>query len=145
MNAETKKLAIQGAAAVTLITIITFVVKSIVTKAKKNKARKIEERLALESGSAKTPQQSTEEREAAAYNPTNDYKRIFNWIDGANWQQRGTEVNSITNRLTDAKLIKLAKYWEKRQGGESLYYWLDWEAGDFYGVSMARLKSLGYT
>lgn len=145
MNAETKKLAIQGAATVSLITIITLVIRSIVVKAKKNKARKIEERLALESGTAKTPQQSTEEREAAAYNPANDYKRIFNWIDGANWQQRGTEVNSITNRLTDAKLIKLAKYWEKKQSGESLYYWLDWEAGDFYGVSMARLKSLGYT
>ncbi len=145
MDAETKTLAIQGAASVALITVITFVIRSVVIKAKRNKARKIEERLALESGTQKTPQQTTEEKEAAAYNPSTDYKKIFNWIDGANWQARGTEVNSITNRLTDAKLIKLAKYWEKKQSGESLYYWLDWEAGDFYGVSMARLKSLGYT
>jgi hypothetical protein len=145
MDAETKKLVTQGAASLILITVITLVIRSVVIKAKKNKARKIEERLALELGTQKTPQQSTEESQAAAYNPSSDYKKIFNWIDGANWQQRGTEVNSITNRLTDAKLIKLAKYWEKKQSGESLYYWLDWEAGDFYGVSMARLKSLGYT
>ncbi len=145
MDAESKNLVIQGAAAVALMTVVTLVIRSIVIKAKKNKAKKIEDRLALESGTSKTPQQTTEQAQAAAYNPYNDYKRIFNWIDGANWQQRGTEVNSITNRLTDAKLIKLAKYWEKKQGGESLYYWLDWEAGDFYGISMARLKSLGYT
>ena len=145
MNESDKNLIIKGAAVVGILTVFVFIARSIVKKTKAKFEAKRAKELALSLGTEQTSQEAQEAQAAASYNPSNDYTRIFNWIDGANWQSRGTEVNSIINRLTDSQLIKLAKYWEKKQGGESLYYWLDWEAGNAYATSENRLKSLGYS
>jgi hypothetical protein len=102
------------------------------------------------SGGGTSQQAQLEIEQAKQYNATSDAKLIRGYLDGYNYNSYGAEVSSIFNKLTDAKLKKLADFY-KNKYKISLYKQMDDEWNicgwtlqtNCYEIPMKRLASLG--
>lgn len=101
-------------------------------------------------GNSVSQQEQLEIEQAKKYDPTSDAKTIRGYLDGWNFNSYGTEITELFNKLTNAKLIKLAdKY--KSMYNLSLYKQMDDEtdacgyffSDNCYDIPMKRLSALG--
>ena len=130
-----------------------FVTKSVLNQIRAKAEGKLEDNLNAEivTGGGSSQQQALEEQQAKLYNPYPDVKLLRGYLEGYNLYYYPDEVNGLINKLTDAKLKKLAttyksvsmKYGEKK----SLYQQMvdEWNGvgGSFYDSSEKRLSTLG--
>ena len=130
-----------------------FVTKSVLNQIRAKAEGKLEDNLNAEivTGGGSSQQQVLEEQQAKLYNPYPDVKLLRGYLEGYNLYYYPNEVNGLINKLTDAKLKKLAttyksvsmKYGEKK----SLYQQMvdEWDdvSGSYYDSSEKRLSSLG--
>ena len=124
-----------------------FFGKSIMSGIRRRQQGKIDDQLSDDGGSSQ--QQQIEEQQAKAYNPSNDAKTIRGYLDGYNLYEYSDEIMKIINKLSDAKLKKLAEHYKKTYK-ISLYKQLDdeydlcgWTKQDnCYKLPMARLTNL---
>ena len=131
---------------------IYFFTKSILNKIRAKAEGKVEDNLNAEivTGGGSSQQQTLEEQQAKNYNPYEDVKALRGFLEGYNvLGAYPTQVNGIVNKLTDAKLKKLATYYKGATKGTSLYAQLnsewsvDWGGVSVYDSSIRRLNSLG--
>ena len=131
-----------------------FVGKSVLNQIRAKAEGKLEDNLNedIDEGGGSNQQQALEEQQAKLYNPYPDVKLLRGYLEGYNFYYYPDEVNGLINKLTDAKLKKLAttyksvsmKYGEKK----SLYQqmvdeWNDATLKSFYDSSEKRLSGLG--
>ena len=131
-----------------------FVGKSILNQIRAKAEGKLEDNLNAEivTGGGSSQQQVLEEQQAKLYNPYPDVKLLRGYLEGYNLYYYPDEVNGIINKLTDAKLKKLATYYKlasmKYGEKKSLYQqmvdeWNDATNKSFYDSSEKRLSGLG--
>lgn len=131
-----------------------FVAKSVLNQIRAKAEDKLEEHLNAEIGmdGDSSQQQVLEEQQAKVYNPYQDVKALRGYLEGYNVMCYPVEVNGIINKLTDAKLKKLATYYKgasmKYGEKKSLYQQMvdeynDWTLTSCYDTSEKRLSSLG--
>ena len=102
-----------------------------------------------ESNSGSQTQEQIEQEQAKKYDPKNDAKTIRGYLDGVNVYDYSENIMAIFNKLSNAKLKKLADYYKKTYK-ISLYKQMDdeWDLCDWGGMSncyklpMARLTNL---
>ena len=130
-----------------------FVAKSVLNQIRAKAEDKLEDNLNAEivTGGGSSQQQALEEQQAKSYNPYQDVKALRGYLEGYNIMYYPDQVNGIINKLTDAKLKKLATYYKlasAKYGEKTTLYqqmvdeWDDW-GGSFYATSEKRLASLG--
>jgi hypothetical protein len=132
---------------------VYFVTKSVLNQIKAKAEAKLEDNLNAEivTGGGSSQQQALEEQQAKLYNPYPDVKLLRGYLEGYNFFAYPKEVNGIINKLTDAKLKKLATYYKlasmKYGEKKSLYQQMvdEWDDvnGSFYDSSEKRLSALG--
>ena len=133
-----------------------FVAKSVLNQIRAKAEDKLEENLNAEivTGGGSSQQQVLEEDQAKLYNPYQDVLALRGFLEGYNAVGYPEEVASIINKLTDAKLRKLATYYKlasmKYGEKKSLYAQLVDELNGYLGLgtsmyesSEKRLASLG--
>ena len=130
-----------------------FVGKSILNQIRAKAEGKLEDNLNedIDEGGGSNQQQALEEQQAKLYNPYQDTKALRGYLEGYNLMYYPDEVNGIINKLTDAKLKKLATYYKlasmKYGEKKSLYQQMvdEWDGvgGSYYDSSEKRLSSLG--
>jgi hypothetical protein len=129
---------------------VYFIAKSVLNQIRAKAQDKADDNLNAEiiTGGGSIQQQSLEEQQAKLYNPYQDVKALRGYLEGYNvLGGYPDEVNGIINKLTDAKLKKLATYYKGATKGTTLYQqmvdeWDGWGAS-FYATSEKRLASLG--
>lgn len=127
---------------------IYFVGKSILNTIRAKAEDKLEDNLNAEivqvGGGGSQTQATLEEQQAKLYNPTADVKLLRGYLEGYNVFVYPEEVNGILNKLTDAKLKKLASYY-KGTTRISLYTQLagEWYCIDGKSCYIDALKRLG--
>jgi len=127
-----------------------FFGKTIMNQIKRRREEKEEDRIEGDEGSGASAQQQLEIQQATNYNPSADAKAIRGYLDGYNWNSYNTEILAIFNKLTNAKLKKLAEHYKKTYK-ISLYKQMDDEwntcgltfTSNCYDVPMRRLSGLG--
>ena len=100
-------------------------------------------------GGGSSAQEQIEIEQAKSYQPKNDAKLIRGYLDGYNLYEYSDEIMKIFNKLSNAKLKKLADYY-KSTYKISLYKQMDdeydlcgWTKSDnCYKLPMARLTNL---
>jgi hypothetical protein len=127
-----------------------FVTKSVLNQIRAKAEGKLEDNLNadIDEGGGSNQQQALEEQQAKLYNPYQDVKALRGYMEGWNLMYYPDEVNGIINKLTDAKLKKLATYYKGATKGITLYAqmndeWNDITNTSFYATSIKRLASLG--
>jgi len=131
-----------------------FVGKSILNQIRAKAEGKLEDNLNAEivTGGGSSQQQALEEQQAKLYNPYPDVKLLRGYLEGYNVFYYPDEVNGIINKLTDAKLKKLATYYKlasmKYGEKKSLYQqmvdeWNNSVNASYYDSSEKRLSGLG--
>jgi hypothetical protein len=128
-----------------------FLGKAIMNQIKRRANDKQNDLLDDDGGSGgSNPQEQLEIEQAKKYNATSDAKLIRGYLDGYNYNSYGSEINAIFNKLTDAKVKKLADFY-KNKYKISLYKQMDDEWNicgwtlqtNCYEVPMKRLATLG--
>jgi hypothetical protein len=131
---------------------VYFFSKSILNKIRAKAEGKLEDNLNAEivTGGGSSQQQALEEQQAKNYNPYQDVLALRGYLEGYNvLGSYPTQVNGIVNKLTDAKLKKLATYYKGATKGTTLYaqlnseWSIDWGGVSVYDSSIRRLNGLG--
>ena len=147
MDNQIKNILALGGVAVFSSLGLFFFGKALMSGIRRRQQGKRDEQLNDESSSS--AQQQIEAEQAKAYNPSSDAKAIRGYLDGANVYDYSEEIMKIFNKLSNAKLKKLAEHYKKTYK-ISLYKQMDeeWDLCDWGGMSncyklpMARLTNL---
>ena len=147
MDNQIKNILALGGVAVLSSLGLFFFGKALMSGIRRRQQGKRDEQLNDEGGSSS--QQQIEEEQAKAYNPSSDAKAIRGYLDGNNFYEYSEEIMKIFNKLSNAKLKKLAEHYKKTYK-ISLYKQMDeewdlcgWTKQDnCYKLPMARLTNL---
>jgi hypothetical protein len=124
--------------------------KTIMNQIKRRRDEKDENNIEGDEDSGESAQEQLEIQQAKNYNPFADAKAIRGYLDGYNVNSYNTEILAIINKLTNAKLKKLAEHYNKNYK-ISLYKQMDNEwntcgytfSSNCYDTPMKRLSGLG--
>jgi hypothetical protein len=127
-----------------------FLGKTIMNQIRRRANDRQNENLEGDGSSNQSAQEQLEIEQAKKYNATADAKAIRGYLDGWNLYSYNDEILKIFNKLTDAKLKKLAEEYKKKYK-ISLYKQMDDEynncgytfMSNCYDIPMKRLSGLG--
>ena len=127
-----------------------FFGKAVMNKIRRRANDKETELIEGDGSSSQSQQEQLEQQQAKNYNPTSDAKTIRGYLNGYNYYCYGNEIMRIFNKLTNAKLKKLAEHYKKTYS-ISLWKQMDDEyntcgytwSSDGYVEPKQRLSSLG--
>tara|TARA_R110001606_G_scaffold157449_1_gene300501 strand:+ start:319 stop:804 length:486 start_codon:yes stop_codon:yes gene_type:complete len=147
---DTTKILVRGGAILFGGLILVFVTKKLIVKGKKKREEKRLEKLQEDSQGMGNEQANTESQQAETYNPASDLATFEGYVVDYNAKTYGASVNSLLDKLTNAKLKVLNTAFKKKHK-ISMWQQLDdewdvcgtWGMSDCYWASKKRLRSAG--
>lgn len=126
-----------------------FFGKAIISGVRRRQQGRTEEGLLGSLSEGSSAQEQLEQEQAKSYDPKTDAKAIRGYLDGNNFYEYSEEIMKIFNKLSNAKLKKLADHYKKTYK-ISLYKQMDeeWDLcgwtkqSNCYTIPMGRLSNL---